>query len=119
MIKLTGILTIALGVSALGNAVMVNLYLGQRDEVARISENVKTANASALACSKATDRYREAAQDRAEAAEKRAAVAEALAMSLEGSGDRELSRPAAVPGDACKSAQVETDEWMARRRGTK
>lgn len=105
-----------LAISALANAALTSAYLGKRDEVAQAVEQGRQATSSALACSKATDRYREAAENRAVEAEKKAAAAQARAKVFEGRADAELSRPQAVPGDACKSAQVETDEWLARRR---
>lgn len=116
--NLTMILGGVLAVSALANAALTSVYLGARDDVARVRAERDTANGAALSCSKATDRYREAAENRAVAAEKRAAAAQATAKLLEGRADGELSRQPAVPGDACASAQVETDEWVAKRRGT-
>lgn len=116
--NLTMILGGLLAASALANAALTSVYLGARDDVARVRLERDNANSSAMACSKATDRYREAAEKRAQDAEKRVAATEALAKQLEARADGELTRQQAVPGDACASAQVETDEWVAKRRGT-
>jgi uncharacterized membrane protein YccC len=112
------ILSAALALSMAGNVWLTSAYLSKRDDVARADEQRKEATTSALACSKATDRYREAAENRAVDAEKRAAEAQGKANVLAQRGRAELTRPQAVPGDACKSAQVETDEWLQRRRSS-
>lgn len=112
----TTLLAVLLGLSVLGNVATTTAYLGKRDEAVSLAQQRDNANASALACSKSVDRYRESAENRAQEAEKRAAAATALAKALEARGDAELTRAPAVPGDPCKSAQVETDEWVKKRR---
>ncbi|WP_177225418.1 hypothetical protein [Variovorax sp. OK605] len=66
----------------------------------------------ASACSDATDDLRELADRRAVEAKKAQAIARDAANGRQQTAHTILSTPAAVPGDACASAQVRVDAWL-------
>lgn len=110
-------LGVLLAVSVAGNAFVGKAYLDVRDR-ANLAERARdTAASAAGACSRGVVLLREAGQR--QVAENRAAIDAAHAAGVE-AGRRaagERNRPQAVPGNACASAQVETDDWLKRRQG--
>ncbi len=111
------VLGVLLAVSLAGNAIVGNAYLDVRDR-ANLAERARdTAASAAGACSRGVVLLREAGQR--QKAENEAAIEAARAAGME-AGRRaagERNRSQAVPGNACASAQVETDDWLKRRKG--
>ena len=106
---------IALAISLLANVGLGWAYLGQRDTATVATTETKQADGVAKACSdgvnnlgkQAAKRHADAAP-KVEAARQQAEEAGKLAVQI-------ISTPAAVPGDACASAQAAMDAWWERR----
>lgn len=108
---------VLLACSVAGNALLWDALAEARDEAAKTEERRRNADALAKVCTKAVDDLRAAAEEQAMAARDAIAKAQAAARTAAQRADRERNRGQAVPGDACASAQVETAEWLQRRRG--
>lgn len=108
-------LAIALALSVAGNAAIAWAWLGTRDELASQKVQRQAAESAAEACSKGV----EALQARAAAATKAAAVARAAAAASAAAGaaraDQILASPPSTPGDDCKSAADQVDQWLQGR----
>lgn len=108
-------LIIALAISLAANAALGYFYLDQRDTATVATTETKQADGVAKACSdgvnnlgkQAVKRHADAAP-KVEAARQQAEEAGKLAVQI-------ISAPAAVPGDACASAQAAMDAWWERR----
>ena len=104
-----------LALSVAGNAALGWAYLGQRDTAVVATTETKQADGVAKACSDGVDnlarqadkRHRDAAP-KVEAARQDAEAAGKLAVEI-------LTTPAAVPGDACRSAEAALEAWWTRR----
>jgi hypothetical protein len=107
---------VALAVSLLGNLAVGRAYVKTKEELAATEQRLDTATAAARSCSESVERMATQAQDQAKQARKAVEAAQGRARALEAAARAELTRQQAVPGDACKSAQVETAEWLAKRR---
>lgn len=106
-------LAVVLAISLIANAFLGYAYLGQRDTAVEAKTDVKHVEAAAQECSKGTEQLEKQGKQReADAAPKRAAAA-AKAAEHNRAADRILTTPAAVPGNACASAQAELDAWWA------
>jgi len=107
---------IALAISLAANVALGWAYLGQRDTATAAQTETKQADGVAQACTEgvktlgtqAKKRHADAAP-KIEAADKAAEEAGKLAIQI-------ISTPAAVPGDACASAQAALDAWWERRK---
>ncbi len=108
-------LLVSLGLSVAGNAALGWAWLGAREKAATVVLQRDDARAVASACSDATDDLRDLADKRATEAKKAQAVARAVATGRQQTAHTILSTPAAVPGDACASAQVRVDAWLRGR----
>lgn len=109
-------LAIALLISLCLNAFQLSAYMGQRDKATKAAADRDTAQTAATTCSKATEDLTRTAERQAKAAEAAIEKARREARSANARADAERNRRQAVPGDACASAQVETREWIERRR---
>jgi len=108
-------LLLALGLSVAGNAALGWAWIGAREKAATSVLQRDDARAAASACSDATEDLRDLADKRGAEARKAQAVARAAATARHQTANTILSTPAAVPGDACASAQVRVDAWLRGR----
>lgn len=120
--KLLAAAVLALLVSLLCNVLLTRAYLGQRDaattaraSVGEMTQQRDGARDLAAACSDAVDDLRELADKRKREGEAARASAAAKARTHEQRADKILAAPAAVPGDACASAQHRVDNWLQGR----
>lgn len=111
------VLGVLLTVSVAGNALVGKAYLEVRDRASLAERARDTAASAAGACSRGVLLTREAGQKQAKDAEAQIASARAAGMEAGRRAASERFRKQAVPGDACASAQVETDDWLKRRQG--
>jgi len=105
----------ALGISLAANAGLGWAWIGSREKAATSILQRDDARAAASACSDATDDLRTLADKRAAEAKKAQAAARERAVNHQQAANTILSTPAAVPGDACASAQVRIDSWLRGR----
>lgn len=113
--SLSQVLGLLLAISLAGNAFLGKAYLGKRDDAVVATTETKQADGVAKACgdgvknlsAQATKRQQDAAP-KVEAARQQAEDAGKLAIEI-------LTTPAAVPGDACASAQAALDAWWTRK----
>jgi len=108
-------LLVAFGLSVAGNAALSWAWVGAHERTATTAVERDNARAAASACSDATDDLRELADKRGAEAKKAQAVARSAATGRQQTANTMLSTPAAVPGDACASAQVRVDAWLRGR----
>lgn len=105
----------ALGISLAANASLGWAWIGAREKVATSILQRDDARAAASDCSDATDDLRTLADKRAAEAKKAQAAARDRAVNYQQAANTILSTPAAVPGEACASAQVRIDSWLRGR----
>ncbi|MBB3641182.1 hypothetical protein [Variovorax atrisoli] len=110
-------LLLALGLSVAGNAALGWAWIGAREKAATSVLQRDDARAAASACSDATEDLRDLADKRAAEAKKAQAAARSVALGHEARAQTILATPAAVPGDACASAQARIDGWLKGRAG--
>jgi hypothetical protein len=103
-------------ISLLFNVLTGWAYLGQRDKATQAAQTAATASAAAELCSQGVARLQALADQRARDAEAARQQAAQQAVELDAQADAELARPPAVPGDACKSAQIRLDAWKGGAR---
>ena len=108
-------LLLALGLSVAGNAALGWAWIGAREKAVTSVLQRDDARAAASACSDATEDLRELADQRGAEAKKAQAAARGAAIGRQQAANTILSTPAAVPGDACTSAQVRVDAWLRGR----
>jgi len=113
------VLGLLLATSAAGNAYLGQMYLAKRDEAIKLGEQRNAAKDSAKACSDGVDKLAKAGDAQHKAAMAAITAARQEALKAYGAADAERNRPQAVPGDVCASAEVETREWLQRRRAAK
>lgn len=116
-------LTLALLLSLLGNVGLGILYLQQRDaatlarsDADHAGEKESLARGSADVCTKAVDALQLAGEGLKRERDQARARATAVAAGHKARADKILSTPAAVPGDACASAQARVAELLASRK---
>jgi hypothetical protein len=98
-----------------GNAALGWAWIGAREKAATSVLQRDDARAAASACSDATDDLRDLADKRSAEAKKAQVAARAAATGRQQAAQTIMSTPAAVPGNACASAQVRIDEWLRGR----
>lgn len=108
-------LLVALGLSVAGNAALGWAWVGAREKGATMVVERDNARSAATACSDATEDLRDLADKRSAEAKKAQAAAHTAATGRQQTANTILSTPAAVPGDACASAQVRVDAWLRGR----
>lgn len=121
--KICAALALALLLSALGNVALGLLYLRQRDAItlarsdaSHAGDAASLARASADVCTKAVDALQlvnDGLRQERDLARQQAA---AQARGHNARADKILATPAAVPGDACASAQARVTELLASRK---
>lgn len=121
--KLAADLGLALVISLAGNAGAVYVYLQQRDALAIAGNNLEhkegetvTARAAAESCSASITALAVSAAVMASQMEPLRLAAQQRAGKHYAAADKILSTPAAVPGDACASAQKRVSEILATRQ---
>jgi len=102
-------------VSLAANAALGWAYLGQRDNLAKATEQRDTARGDALACSDATEALRELAAKRSAAAAPARAAAASTARTYQQRADHTLGLQPSKPADLCASMQAMGDEWLQGR----
>lgn len=113
------VLGLLLATSAAGNAYLGQMYLAKRDEAIKLAEQRDAAKDAAQACSDGVNKLRQDGEAQHKAAMAAIEAARRDALKAYKAADAERNRPQAVPGDACASAEVETREWLQRRRAAK
>lgn len=106
----------ALAVSVTGNLWLFDSWQDAEADAVRATEQRDQANTAAKACSDGVGKLRDAGEAQHKAAMAAIEQARIEARKAYGAADAERNRPQAVPGDACASADVETREWLERRR---
>ena len=109
-------LAIALLASLIGNAWLFSTVTAQSEEIGQAQEQAENAKGAAMACTEAVGELERRAAKQAKAAREALRAADDSAKQSGQRADAERSRPQAVPGDACASAEVETRDWLAGRR---
>lgn len=105
-----------LAASAAGNLWLFDSWQDAKDDAVRAIEQRDQANTAAKACSAGVDKLRADQEAQHKAAMAAIEAARRAALKAYGAADAERNRRPAVPGDACASAEVETREWLQRRR---
>ena len=115
-------LQILLAVSIATNGLLGWAYIDQRDATTEARSDLQTMKeqrdgirSAASACSIGVEWLAQAGEQRAAAAAPARQTAAARAADHNRKSDTILAAPAAVPGDACASAQARVDEWMKGR----
>ncbi len=109
------IIGLALAASVAVNALQARMYLVQRDELTVATKDRDDARSLATACSDATADLRTLADQRAADAKAARQAADAQARGYQQAAQIQLSTPAAVPGDDCRSAQIRAQTWLQGR----
>jgi len=117
--NLTAIITLVLVASMGWNVFMSWRIADLSADLIGARVKVVAAQDAAKACSAAVDDLRTAAERQAKTAAAAIATAKREAASANSRADAERNRPQAVPGNACASAEVETRDWLQRRRDQK
>lgn len=117
------VLLVALTVSGLVNVAAVWEVLRLRDALTlansdanHAAEKESLARASADVCTKAVEALQLAGEGLKQERDQARAQAAAVAAGHKARADKILSTPAAVPGDACASAQARVAELLASRK---
>ena len=113
--SLLQVLLVALGLSLAGNAALGWAWVGVREKAAATVLERDNARSAASSCSDATDDLRDLADKRGAEAKKAQAAARDAATERQQTANTILSTPAAMPGNACASAQVRVDTWLRGR----
>lgn len=113
----------ALLLSLAGNVGLALMYLGQRDaatlarsDADHAADKESLARGSADVCTKAVEALQLVGEGLKSERDQARAQAAALAAGHKARSDKILSTPAAVPGDACASAQARVAELLASRK---
>lgn len=121
--KAAAALALALLLSVAGNMCLALMYLGQRDaatlarsDADHAGEKESLARASADVCTKAVEALQLVGEGLKRERDQARAQAAAAAAGHKARADKILSTPAAVPGDACASAQARVAELLASRK---
>jgi uncharacterized protein HemX len=109
------VLAILLAVSVGLNLLAGWAYLGQRDQAVASGVRQGQATATALECSNGTEQLEQQARGRQQAAQPKIDAAADAARRRQAEAQRILSTPAAVPGDACASADARIADWWGKR----
>ncbi|QOQ81105.1 hypothetical protein INP81_17365 [Comamonas thiooxydans] len=121
--KMAVALAVALLLSLAGNVGLSLIYVGQRDaatlaksDADHAADKESLARASADVCTTAVDALQLVGEGLKRERDQARAQAAAVAAGHKARADKILSTPAAVPGDACASAQVRVAELLASRK---
>lgn len=121
--KIVAALALALLLSLAGNVGLSLMYVGQRDaatlaraDADHAGEKESLARGSADVCTKAVEALQLVGEGLKRERDQARAQAAAVAAGHKARADKILSTPAAVPGDACASAQARVAELLAARK---
>lgn len=114
IMALLGVLLLA---SAAINALQFSTIGELREKVGAMDNARATAVSAAETCSASVQNLAKASAEQKAAHQAQLEAARAAGVSAGRRAERERNRKQAVPGDACASAQVETDEWLRERQG--
>lgn len=121
--KMAAALAVALLLSLAGNVGLALLYVGQRDaatlarsDADHAADRESLARGSADVCTKAVEALQLAGEGLKQERDQARAQAATVAAGHKARSDKILSTPAAVPGDACASAQARVAELLASRK---
>ncbi|GGH62078.1 hypothetical protein GCM10010975_26410 [Comamonas phosphati] len=121
--RICAALALALLLSVLGNVGQGLLYLRQRDaatlarsDADHAGDTASLARASADVCTKAVDALSDVNKGLQAERDQARRQAAAAARGHSARADKILATPAAVPGDACASAQARVAELLASRK---
>lgn len=117
--QLTLGLGLALLVSVIGNVWQARVFIEQREIVAKTEEQRQSFKKTAEACGASIVALADAAEKQLAQGQQAVQKARQEAEQANRRAQQELTRPQAVPGDACASAQVETRQWLEQRRAAK
>lgn len=106
---------VILMLSLAANAALGWAYLGQRDDLAKATEQRDTARGDALACSDVTEALHELAAKRAAAAAPARAAAATVARTHQQRADHTLGLQPSKPANLCTSMQALGDECLQGR----
>lgn len=116
MNQIAAILGLLLVVSVAGNALLFDAIGEARARVARVEEARASAIDAAQACGASVRQLQEVVQRQQIEAKAVIDAAQKFAGQQRKVAEAERRRAQAVPGNACASAEVETREWLQRRR---
>ena len=116
-------LILALLLSLAGNVGLAWMYVGQRDaatlarsDADHAADKESLARANADVCTKTVEALQLVDEGLKQERDHARAQAAAVAAGHKTRADKILSTPAAVPGDACASAQARVAELLASRK---
>jgi biopolymer transport protein ExbB/TolQ len=109
-------LGVALLASVAGNALLVSSMNELRETAGQLEQARGQAMAAAQSCGDAVEKLMESSKRQRDSAEAAIEAARKEGLQAGIKAGRERNRPQAVPGNACESAEVETREWLLRRR---
>lgn len=110
-----GLLVLLLAGSIVANALLFNEWEAAKQRATAAETNLATANAQTEACNESVKGLEQAAHKRGLAAGVARERARQRAVDLEQQAQQELSTPATVPGDDCKSAQDRVRRILSER----
>lgn len=114
--SLTGIVSAILAISLAVNATLAWRVADLREDLEVANFKTMAATSTAKACSAAVADMHFSAERQAAAAAVLIGEAKRQADNANKRANAERNRPPAVPGDTCASAEIETREWLERRR---
>lgn len=121
--KMAAALALALLLSLAINVGLAWMYVGQRDaatlarsDADHAGDKESLARGSADVCTKAVEALELIGQGLRQERDQARAEAADVAAGHKARSDKILSTPAAVPGDACASAQARVSELLASRK---
>lgn len=112
----TLVVGVALAVSLGTNVLLLKKWSDAKAETAAAREALSTAMAAATTCDRAVQALQDAAKRQAEESKAAIEAAQRFAGQQTAAAERERQRAQAVPGNACASLEVETRDWLKRRR---
>lgn len=107
---------IALVASLLGNVWLWNEKEAEHDRATSLNTQLATANKATKACNDSIAGLEKAARKQGAQAERARIEAAERRKKRNEQADRELSTPATVPGDDCKSAQDRVKRILSARK---
>lgn len=109
-------LGVALFISGAMNALQFSTIGELREKAGAMNTARATAVSAAETCSASVQNLAKASAEQKAAHQAALAAARSAGVTAGKLAERERWRKQAVPGDACASAQVETDEWLRKRQ---
>lgn len=108
-------LAIALAAAIAALVPLADAWLEARDAQLQAGAAREQATAIARACSAGVERLQQLANQRAAEARQAQQAARRQALTHQQRAQQILAAPAAVPGDACASADAAIDAWLQER----